>query len=160
MSDVEIDSSSKEDAVIVMTRTFDAPRDLVWKAFTDPKHVARWFGGRGFVTTLCEMDVRPGGIWKHVMRMPNGEDLVMEVVFLEVVKPERLVWENVDHGKRAPGGHPTSRMTVTLEAVGKKTKWTLVTRFGSIEERDAANRIGFANVIAEGTEKLAEVLAE
>ncbi len=148
-----------EEPILVMTRTFDAPRDLVWSAFTDPKHVARWFGGKGFETTLCEMDVRPGGIWKHVMRMPNGAELAMEVVFLEVMKPERLVWQHVDHGKRPPGsGHPTSHMTVTLEAIGKKTKWTLVTRFASLEDREIANRIGFADVIAEGTDKLVDLL--
>ncbi len=149
----------KEEPILVMTRTFDASRDLVWSAFTDPKHVSRWFGGKGFETTLCEMDVRPGGIWKHVMRMPNGAELVMEVVFLEVKKPERLVWQHVDHGKRPHSPHPTSHMTVTLEAVStKKTKWTLVTRFDSLEERDAAQRIGFAAVIEEGTEKLADLL--
>jgi len=150
----------EEEATIVMTRTFDAPRDLVWSAFTDPKHVSRWFGGRGFETPLCEVDVRPGGLWKHVMVMPGGGEMVMEVVFLEVKKPERLVWQHVDHGKRPNSPHPTSHMTVTLEAVApKKTKWTLVTRFDSIAERDAANRIGFADVISQGTEKLAELLA-
>lgn len=150
--------NAAEEPILVMTRTFDAPRDLVWAAFTDPKHVARWFGGHGFETTLCEMDVRPGGIWKHVMRMPGGAELVMEVVFLEVVKPERLVWQHVDHGKRADSAHPTSHMTVTLEAVGKRTKWTLVTRFNSLAEREAANRIGFAGVIEQGTEKLEALL--
>ena len=53
---------------IVITRMFDAPRELVWQAMTDPKHVVHWWGPRGFTTTIQQMDVRPGGIWQHVMR--------------------------------------------------------------------------------------------
>ena len=148
--------SSREEPIIVMTRTLDAPRELVWAAFTDPKHLSKWFGGRGFETLVCEVDVRPGGKWKHVMRMPNGAELAMEVVYLEVVKPERLVWQSVDYGKKTP--HPASQMTVTLEEAGNKTRWKLVSRFASMADRELAGRIGFADVIAEGNDKLAELL--
>ena len=148
--------SSKEEPIIVMTRTLGAPRELVWAAFTDPKHVSKWFGGRGFETLVCEMDVRPGGIWKHVMRTPNGAELAMEVEYLEVKKPERLVWQSTDYGKTTK--QPASRMTVTLEAAGNETKWKLVTRFASMADRELADRIGFAGVIAEGNDKLAELL--
>ena len=150
--------STPDEPVIVMTRTLDAPRKAVWAAFTEPEHVAKWFGGRGFETLSCEMDVRPGGIWRHVRRMPGGGELRMEVVYLEVVAPERLVWQNVDHGARAPGGPPSSVMTVTLEDAGAKTKWKLVARFLSVADRELANRIGFATVIAEGNDKLVEHL--
>ena len=155
---IDIQATSKEEPIIVMTRTLDAPRELVWAAFTDPKHVSKWFGGRGFETLVCEMDVRPGGKWRHVMRMPNGAELAMEVVYLEVDEPSRLVWQNVDHGQRAPGEHPSSVMTVTFEAAGNKTKWKLVARFLSMADRELANRIGFANVIAEGNDRLVELL--
>ncbi len=110
MNLVDIDSTSREQPLIVMTRTFDAPRAVVWEAFTNPKHIARWFGGHGFVTLECEMDVRPGGLWHHVMRLPDGGELVMNVVFTEVVKPERLVWQDADFGKRERRGHPASIM--------------------------------------------------
>jgi uncharacterized protein YndB with AHSA1/START domain len=153
---IDIDSTSKEEPIIVMTRTLDAPRELVWAAFTDPKHVSKWFGGRGFETLVCEMDVRPGGKWRHVMRMPNGAEMVMDVVYLEVNKPERLVWQSVDYGKAT--AHPASQMTVTLEEVGKKTKWKLVSRFASMADRERANAIGFAGAISEGNDKLAELL--
>jgi uncharacterized protein YndB with AHSA1/START domain len=154
---IEIQSTSKEEPIIVMTRTLDAPRELVWAAFTDPKHVSKWFGGRGFETLVCEMDVRPGGKWRHVMRTPNGAELAMDVVYLEVKKPELLVWQSVDYGQKT--NHPASHMTVTLEAAGTKTKWKLVTRFASMADRELANRIGFAGAIAEGNDKLAEYLA-
>jgi uncharacterized protein YndB with AHSA1/START domain len=80
----------------------------------------------------------------------------MEVVYQEVVKPERLVWQSVDYGKATK--HPASHMTVTLEAIGNKTKWKLVTRFASMADRERANSIGFAAAIAEGNDKLAELL--
>jgi uncharacterized protein YndB with AHSA1/START domain len=153
---IDIQSTSKEEPIIVMTRTLDAPRELVWTMFTEPKHLSKWFGGRGFETLACEMDVRPGGKWHHVMRTPDGHEMVMDVVFVEVAKPERLVWQGVDYGKKTP--HPSSHMTVTLEEVGKKTKWKLVTRFASMADREIANSIGFADAIAQGNDRLAELL--
>jgi uncharacterized protein YndB with AHSA1/START domain len=139
--------------VILMTRTFDAPRRAVWAAFTDPKHVAQWYGGHGFANPVCEMDVRPGGRWRHVMRTPDGIEHAMELVFVEVVKPEKLVWKHAD-AKGSPPPDFRNTMTVTLEEDGDRTRWTLVTRFASVAARDAAIEFGFAAVIAEGAEKL------
>ena len=151
---IDIDSSFAQEALIVMRRTFDAPRDVVWAALTDPKHVAKWYGGHGFENPVCEMDVRPGGRWRHVMRTPDGTEHAMEFIFVEVVKPERLVWKNADHGKPTSGGPHNNLMTVTLEDAGNQTRWKLVTRFNSFADRDAAQKIGFTSVLAEGTEKL------
>ena len=67
-----IDAASKERPVIVITRWFDAPRPLVWTAITTPAHVAQWYGGPGFTSPVCEMDLRPGGAWRHVMQAPSG----------------------------------------------------------------------------------------
>ena len=72
---------------IVATRTFDAPRDLVFKMWTDPKHIAQWWGPKGFTTTIYEMDVKPGGVWRFVMHGPVGVDYQNKVVYLEIVKP-------------------------------------------------------------------------
>lgn len=160
-SDMQV--STPDDApLIVMTRTFEAPRDLVWEAFTDPRHVSKWYGGHGFQNPVCEMDVRPGGSWRHVMRTPDGMDFHIEYVFVEVVKPSKLVWQNADYGKRAtsePGRHPDNVMTVTLEELGPKlTKWTLVTRFDSIEERNSVLEIGFTEMIKQGSEKLNDLV--
>jgi uncharacterized protein YndB with AHSA1/START domain len=155
---IHIDSASTDDAVIIMRRTFDAPRDVVWTALTDPRHVAQWYGGRGFSNPVCEMDVRPGGRWRHVMRTPDGAELAMEFVFLEVVRPERLVWTNADAGTGPGTGPHHNVMTVTLEEAGRQTKWKLVTRFRSLAERDQALKIGFTTVLAEGTEKFNELV--
>jgi uncharacterized protein YndB with AHSA1/START domain len=147
-----------EEAVIVMTHTLDAPRELVWAAFTDPKHVVHWYGGRGFSNPVCEMDVRPGGLWHHVMRTPDGSEHRLEFVFVEVVKPERLSWKNAEHGKDSVG-KPTSLNTLTLEDLGRQTRSTFVARFSSIADRDLAMSFGFASVIREGVERMNEVLA-
>ena len=154
---MQIDSSSVDRATIVMTRTFDAPRELVWEALTNPKHVQKWYGGHYFSNPHCEMDVREGGIWRHEMRTPQGHDFKLEFVYVEVKKPERLVWKHVDHDTRKDGP-PKSIMTVTLEDLGAKTKWTLVAEFDSIAQRDEVARTGFASIISEGAEKLNDIV--
>jgi uncharacterized protein YndB with AHSA1/START domain len=86
-----------EKAQLVLTRTFDAPRGLVFKAWTDPKHLAQWWGPRGFTTKIHEMDVRPGGAWRYAMSGPDGKDYPFDGVYVEVVEPERLVFDGAIH---------------------------------------------------------------
>jgi len=148
-----IDDASTTEPVLVMQRIFDAPREDVWEALTDPRQVAKWYGGAGFENPVCEMDVRPGGRWRHVMRTPDGSEHALEFVFVEVVKPERLAWRSTDRGATLGGPHD-NLMTVTLEAAGRKTRWKLVVRFPSMADREAARRMGFATVLSEGTDKL------
>ena len=154
---MKADVHSTDEPVIVMERTLDAPRDLVWDALTDPSQVVKWYGGYGFENPVCEMDVRPGGRWRHVMRTPDGVERPLEFVFVEVVRPEKLVWRNADYGRR--GGPHDNVVTVTLEAAGRRTKWKLVARFPSMADRDAALAIGFTTVLAEGVEKFSELVA-
>ncbi len=150
---------SKTEPTIVMRRTLEAPRELVWAVLTDPRHVARWYGGHGFQNPVCQMDVRPGGRWRQVMRTPDGAEQAMDFVFVEVVPPERLEWRSADAGR--PGlGYRDNVMTVTLEADGSRTRWKLVTRFRSLADRDAAIGIGFTRVLGEGVEKLDAILRE
>ncbi len=149
-------------AVLVMERELDAPRELVWSALTDPVQVAKWYGGHGFENPVCEMDVRPGGRWRHVMRTPDGHEFAMELEFVEVVPPERLVWQNVGYDAPDAAGPQNNQMTITLEAIdgGARTRWHLVARFKSMADRQAAGTIGFAAMLEEGTEKFADVLRE
>jgi uncharacterized protein YndB with AHSA1/START domain len=122
------------DRELVLTRVFDAPRELVWKAWTDPQHVIHWWGPNGFTTTLEEMDIRPGGVWKQIMHGPDGTDYPSKSVFLEVLKPERLSYSHVGGKKGAPSAD--FETTVTFEDLGGKTKLTLRTLFPSGEARD------------------------
>lgn len=149
-----IDVSAADRPVIIITRDFDAPRELVWKAITDPKQVAVWYGGPGFTNPVCEMDLRPGGAWHHVMQAPNGTRYTIDSVFEEVVAPERLTWRTIKDPNRNPPP-PTSHNTVTLEARGPKTRWKLVTLFNSIAERDLAAKMGFGQMIGMGTDRMA-----
>ena len=81
-----------------ITRVFDAPRELVWKAWTDPEHVSRWFGPRGFSTprSTVIMDVRPGGTFEFTMVSDDGTEIPSGGTFLEVQEPARLVWRDRD----------------------------------------------------------------
>ncbi len=150
--DITIDASSVDEAVIIMTRTFDAPIETVWHAFTTPEHVKRWYGGQGFSSPVCEMDVRPGGIWKHTMRTPDGQDFAMEFVFVDVEKPTKISWRNTNPNQ------PNSPFNiVTFTADGQKTKWRLVAKFKNMAERDGARQMGFAQMVAQGSDKLNDI---
>jgi uncharacterized protein YndB with AHSA1/START domain len=153
-----IDVSAADRPVIVITRDFDAPRELVWRAITDPRQVAVWYGGPGFTNPVCEMDLRPGGAWHHVMQAPNGTRYTINSVFEEIVEPERLVWRTIGDPDRNPAP-PTSHNTVTLEVRGQQTRWKLVTLFDSIGDRDLSAKMGFGQMISMGTDRMAAHLA-
>jgi uncharacterized protein YndB with AHSA1/START domain len=152
-----IDTSAIDRPVIIITRDFNAPRELVWKAITDPKQVAVWYGGPGFTNPVCEMDLRPGGAWHHVMQAPDGTRYTIDSIFEEIVEPERLVWRTVKDPSRNPAP-PTSRNTVTLEARGQQTRWKLVTLFDSIADRDLSVKMGFGQMVSMGTDRMAAYL--
>jgi uncharacterized protein YndB with AHSA1/START domain len=152
-----IDASNADRPVIVITRDFDAPRSLVWTVITDPKQVAVWWGGPGFTNPVCEMDVRVGGLWHHVMQSPGGARFTMDAVFEEVKAPERLVWRTLKDPNRNPPP-PTSLNTITLEERGPVTRWKLVTLFDSIADRDVSAQMGFGQMVAAGTERMAAYL--
>jgi uncharacterized protein YndB with AHSA1/START domain len=115
------------DREIVTRRTFDAPRELVFEAWTRPEHVAKWWGPNGFTLTTHEMDVRPGGVWRFVMHGPDGTDYQNEIKYREI-SPERLVY---DHGP-APG----FRATVTFTEAGGRTTVELRALFATAADRD------------------------
>ena len=105
---------------LLITRLLNAPRELVWEVFTNPNHIKNWWGPDGFTNTIDTMEVKPGGAWEFVMHGPDGTDFKNKKVFTEIVKPERIVFEHVNHPK-----HIT---TVTFTAEGKKTmlKWHML----------------------------------
>jgi len=123
-----------QDREIVISRVFDVPRELVWKAWTDPAHVIHWWGPNGFTTTIHEMDVRPGGRWRHTMHGPDGTDYPNESVFTEVVKPERIVFSHSGGAKGDPAAQFAS--TWTFESLGKKTRLTVRMVFPSAAVRE------------------------
>jgi uncharacterized protein YndB with AHSA1/START domain len=114
------------EATVTLTRVFDAPRDLVWQAWTDPKMMAQWFGPRGFTSSVPQLDVRIGGALRIVMHGPDGNDYPMKGVFREVKPPQRLVFSNIALDN--DGNHLLEgETTVILEDDGGKTMLTLKT---------------------------------
>lgn len=132
------DYLSSSDREITITRLLDAPRELVYDAMTDPKHVARWWGPRGFTTTIHEMDVRPGGVWSHTMRGPDGTDYPNYCVFIETLRPERVIFWLASAKADIPDR--SFRSSWTFEAQGKKTKLTMNLVFPTKEQRDQVVR--------------------
>jgi uncharacterized protein YndB with AHSA1/START domain len=125
--------TTRDPRSIIATRVFDAPRDLVFDAFTDPKHLAQWWGPVGFSTTTHAIDVRPGGIWRFVMHGPDGRDYQNRITYDEVVKPERLVYH---HGDGDDVESVRFAVTVTFEDLGGKTRLVMHMLFPSAAERD------------------------
>jgi uncharacterized protein YndB with AHSA1/START domain len=126
-------AETASDREIVFTRVFDAPRELVFSAWSDPQHVAHWWGPNGFTLTTFEMSVKPGGVWRFIMHGPDGADYPNRIVFDEIVKPERLVYS---HGGGKPGDSVDFQVTVTFAAQGKQTRLTMRMVFPSAAERD------------------------
>ena len=122
---------STADREIVVTRVFDAPRERVFDAFVDREHVGHWWGPTGFTTTTHEMDVRPGGVWRFIMHGPDGVDYPNYVSYIEVARPERLVY---DHG--ADSGDPHFHVTITFADEGGRTRLTMRSLFPTAAARD------------------------
>jgi uncharacterized protein YndB with AHSA1/START domain len=130
-----------DDRTLTLTRLIDAPRALVWQAWTDPAHLPRWWGPKGFSNSVDEIDVRPGGVWRFVMRGPDGVAYKNRIVFQEIVAPERLVYATDDDGA---GEFPVFHTTVTFDDRGTKTLLTMRMVFDSAETRDAMIKFGAA----------------
>jgi uncharacterized protein YndB with AHSA1/START domain len=147
------------DREIVLSRVFDAPRELVWDALVDPKQVVQWWGPWGFTTTSYEMDLRPGGVWRHTMHGPDGTNYPNKIVFVEVVKHERIVYSQIGGREDGPAAH--CQVIWSFEEEGDKTKLTLRMVFDSPEEREQVNKdLGFVEGGRQTLERLAARLAE
>ena len=104
------DLAADADREIVSTRLFEFPRELVFRAWTEPEHLARWWGLKGFTNTFHEFDIRPGGLWRFTMHGPTGTDFHNESVFREIAKPERIIFDHVK---------PMHRFRVTATFAGQ-----------------------------------------
>lgn len=142
---------------IVITREFDAPRDLVFKASMDPTLIPRWWGPRRFTTTVDVMDARPGGMWRVVHRDAEGNEYALHGVYYEVSPPERVVDTFEFEGMP---GHVMLE-TVTFEDLGDgRTRMTNRTVAQSVEDRDGMVRSGMEEGVNESLERLDELLEE
>jgi uncharacterized protein YndB with AHSA1/START domain len=121
---------------LVIDRVFNAPRDVVWKAWTDPEQLKQWSAPRGFKIPVSEGELRPGGAWRATMRKPDGEELRLGGEYREIVEPERLVFTHAWYDENGNPG-PETLVTVTLtERDGKTAMNFRQTGFSSGDSRD------------------------
>ena len=113
------------DRVLVITRIFDAPRELVFKAWTDPQHLVRWMGPRGFTSTIEHSELRVGGAYRIHMRGPEGDDHWTQGVFRELLEPERLAMAGCWADAQGNPTSPETLLTVTFEDYEGKTRLTM-----------------------------------
>lgn len=142
---------------ILMTRVFDAPRELVFEAMTKPEHVRRWWGPRNTTFTICEIDFRVGGTWRYVLATPDGKEVAFRGVYHEITPPERMVCTECYVEPRY--GNPEWRTTLTLEDLGGKTRLTSRVLHSSTTNRDGHLNSGVKGGAAETFERLEELLA-
>ena len=163
---------SVTDREFVISRVFDAPRELVWRAWTEPQHLAQWWGPKGMTNPVCELEVRPGGACCIVMRTPEGTEYPMKGVFVEIVPPERLVltmdvsghpkeWHDAIDPQRKPGENPVGEMlqTVTFEDLQGKTRQTVHTRFRNAAIAQAMVKMGMNEGWSQSLDRLEALLS-
>ena len=152
-SDTEI--SIVSDLEIMMSRTFSAPRELVYQACTQPRHMAQWWGPRGYTLPVCEMDVRPGGAYHFVQRGTDGSDHPFSGVFREVVPPERLVMTQIYEP------YPDNELVVTInfrDLGNGQTRLEEHMLFDSVQSRDGMVAAGMEAGARDSMDRLAELL--
>jgi uncharacterized protein YndB with AHSA1/START domain len=145
--------TTPSDREVVLTRVFDAPRELVYDALTKPELLKRWFGPRGWSLVVCEVDLRVGGKWRFVLHGPDGGTMGMYGVYRELVRPERTV--HTESFDDYPG---ESLVTGVLVERDGKTTLTGTVLYESKEIRDAVVSSGMEHGAAESYDKLAELL--
>lgn len=141
---------------IVMSRVFDAPRELIFKVMTDPKHVSQWWGPRQYTTTVDEMDVKAGGRWRFVQRGADGNEFAFHGVYHSITAPECIIDTFEFEGMP---GHVLME-TLRLEALADgKTKLTVSSVFQSVADRDGMLSSGMESGSNESYDRLEELLA-
>jgi uncharacterized protein YndB with AHSA1/START domain len=153
MGEQREDSIDTTDREISATRIFNAPRELVFRAWTEPDHIAQWWGPKGFTNTFYEFDLKPGGRWRFTMHGPDGVNYPNESVFVEIVAFERIVFRHV-----VP---PRFLATATFDEQGNKTLLTWRMLFETSKLRDAViDKHNAAEGLKQNLDKLGEYLVK
>ena len=160
MTDLKFDYP-KDAPLMITTRTFDAPRTLVWTCFSQPEHVARWWGPKSIspVVKLDKFEFRVGGKWRFITRRPDGtETIVFHGTYKDITEPDRIENTFAVEGMYAEDDHLTE--THTFEARGDKTFYRAVANLGTIEARDGVMAGGMETGARESLDQLDELLAQ
>lgn len=136
-------TASVHDRELVLTRLIDAPREKLFRAWTDPELLRQWFAPLPYTTPVAELDVRPGGSSLIVMRSPDGTDMPLRGVYLEVVENERIVCTDAYTKPWEPSDKPFMTIIVTFENEGGKTRYTARARHWTVADRETHEKMGF-----------------
>lgn len=151
--------TSTMDRDLVLTRIINAPREKVYRAWTEPELLKQWFAPKPYIVSVAQMDVRPGGANRIDMRGPDGQDIPGQGVYLEVVKNERLVFTDAYTKAWEPSAKPFMTVIVTFEDDGGKTKYTARVRHWTIADKETHEKMGFHQGWGQCTDQLAELAA-
>jgi uncharacterized protein YndB with AHSA1/START domain len=152
-------ASFPADRELVLTRLIDAPREKLYRAWTDPELLKQWFAPKPYTTPVARLDVRSGGSAFIVMRGPDGQDLPNHGVYLEVVPNERLVSTDAFTEAWQPSTKPFMTLILTFEDEGGKTRYTARVRHWTVEDREAHEKMGFHEGWGICTDQLAALAA-
>lgn len=144
---------------LVLTRVFDAPPALVWKAWTEPKHLMQWFVPKPWSLVECDIDLRAGGVFRTVMQSPEGEKFPNPGVFLEVVPLKKLVFTDAYVNAWTPSAKPFMTAITTFEPQGSKTKYTAKALHWTQTDLEEHEKMGFHEGWSTAADQLAAVLA-
>ena len=148
------------DRELVLTRLIDAPREKLFRAWTDPTLLRQWFAPLPWTTPVAELDVRPGGANLIVMRGPDGNEFPNRGVYLEVVENERLVFTDAYTTAWVPSEKPFMTVIVTFADEGGKTRYTALVRHWTVADREAHEKMGFHQGWGQCTDQLASLVAK
>jgi uncharacterized protein YndB with AHSA1/START domain len=153
-------SSSTADREICITRDLAFPRELVFKAWTEQKHIDAWWGPTGFRNATHEMSVKPGGVWRFMMHGPDGKDWPNKIVYIEVIKPERLVYTHSGDDSVAGGADDVSfHVTVDFEDINGHTRLKMKMLFASVEACEQVKTYGAVEGNKQTMDRLEQYLA-
>jgi uncharacterized protein YndB with AHSA1/START domain len=155
---VNVSTDFPAERELVLERIFDAPREKVYRAWTEPKLLKQWFVPRPWTISGAALDVRPGGSSLVVMRDPDGNDHPNQGVYLEVVENEKLVFTDAFTAAWQPSEKPFFTAIVTFDDLDGKTRYTARARHWTVEDREAHEKMGFHEGWGQCADQLAELL--
>jgi uncharacterized protein YndB with AHSA1/START domain len=154
------EAAPTSDRELVLTRIIDAPRDKLFRAWTEPELLKQWFAPLPYTTPVAELDVRPGGASLIVMRDPDGNEFPNRGIYLDVVKNERLVFTDAYAKAWEPSEKPFMTGILTFEDDGSRTRYTACVRHWTVADREAHEKMGFHEGWGQCTDQLAALVAK
>lgn len=154
----ETAATTADERELVISRLLKAPRSLVWQAWTEPRHVTEWWGPHGTTTPVCEMDVRPGGVFNTLMRDEEGNEYPTAQVYLEVSEGERLVFTDAYQAGWKPSEKPFLTVVLSFEDAEGGTLLTSTARHWTVADRQAHEEMGFYDGWGQSLEKFEAVV--